>query len=68
MNEHEEIPSEKVFEIIWKQHNPDDWMAQVIDMATGEHHRVYSLDELVTLISPPFHRELTGSVEPGSGR
>ena len=68
MNEREGNQFEKVFEIVWQQHNPDDWMAQVIDVATGERHRVYSLDELASLILPPFHRELTGSVEPGSGR
>ena len=68
MNEHTENRSEGVFEIVWQQHNPDDWMADVIDVVTGERHRVYSLDELASFILPPYRHELTGSVEPGSGR
>jgi hypothetical protein len=68
MNEHEDKRSEIVFEIIWQQHNPDDWMADVVDVVTGERHRVYSLDELASLILPPYRHELTGSIEPGSNR
>jgi peptide methionine sulfoxide reductase MsrA len=68
MNEHEENRSERVFEVFWRQHNPDDWMADVVDVVTGERRRVYSLDELAAIIAPPFPHKLTGSLDPGSGR
>ena len=67
MTEHGEQP-EAVFEILWYQHNPDDWIAEVADQRTGERRRVYSLKELVSFIQPPPRLDLTESLEPGPGR
>jgi hypothetical protein len=48
---------EAVFEVIWHQHNPDDWMAEVLDLQTGVRRRVSSLQDLALLLNPDPQEE-----------
>jgi hypothetical protein len=41
---------EGTFEIVWLQHNPDDWMADIRDLRSGQQHRVYSVEELTQFV------------------
>jgi hypothetical protein len=50
MAEQEEQWPEGVFEIIWHQHNPDDWMAEVRDTRSNQICQVFSLEELERFI------------------
>jgi hypothetical protein len=68
MDEHAEARAEGFFEIVWYQHNPDDWMAVVVNQTTGERHIVYSLGELAALLLPPQGHALAQPVEPGPSR
>lgn len=43
---------EALFEIVWFQHNPDDWVAEVVDCQTGEHRRIVTSDELAQFLQP----------------
>ena len=68
MDEQGEKPPEALFQVVWYQHNPDDWMAVVVNQSTGEQHIVYSLGELATILRPPQGHPLAQPVEPGPGR
>jgi hypothetical protein len=62
-----ELP-EAVFEIVWHQRNPDDWVAEVVDRLTGERRLVFSTDELARFIQPDPRLGLSQPLEPKSGR
>jgi hypothetical protein len=49
---------EATFDIIWHQHNPDDWMADVRDLRTGQKRRVYTLEELTQFVQSHVQVEL----------
>jgi hypothetical protein len=50
MDEHEEPCAERVFDIVWHQHHPDDWVAEVKDTQTDQRQQVSSLEELERFI------------------
>ena len=50
MDEHGEPRAERIFEIVWHQHNPDDWVAEVKDTQTDQRRQVSSLKELERFI------------------
>jgi hypothetical protein len=50
MPDQRELWPDGVFELIWHQHNPDDWMADVRDTRTNQHCQVYTLAELEQFI------------------
>lgn len=66
-NRAEESP-ETLFEIVWFQHNSDDWVAEVVDLQTGERCRVVSTDELAQFIQPRARSGRSQPLEPWSGR
>jgi hypothetical protein len=68
MNKRAENGPEAVFEIVWHQHNPDDWAAEILDCLTGERRRVYTLDELARFVQPHPHADRSPPLEPKSGR
>ena len=55
---------EGVFEIVWHQHNLDDWMADVRDVRTNQVCRLYSLAELERFIQAHLRNEQPQSVNP----
>jgi hypothetical protein len=63
----EEWP-EAVFEIVWHQHNPDDWAAEIRDCLTGERRRISSLDELARFVQPRPRLDQSPPLEPKPGR
>lgn len=46
MDEHGEQCREQVFEIFWRQHDPEDWVAVVKDIFTDQRRQVCSWEEL----------------------
>jgi hypothetical protein len=50
MDEHGEPCAERVFDIVWHQHHPGDWVAEVTDRQTDQHRQVSSLEELERFI------------------
>jgi hypothetical protein len=54
---------EGTFDVVWYQHNPDDWMAEVIDIRSGHQRRVYSLEELTQFIEAHLRVEPTQRAE-----
>jgi hypothetical protein len=50
MEEHGEPRAERIFEIVWHQHNSDDWVAEVKDTQTDQRRQVSSLEELEQFI------------------
>lgn len=46
MEEQREKWPEQVFEIVWHQHDRDQWIAEVKDTLTDQHRQVCSLEEL----------------------
>jgi hypothetical protein len=54
---------EGTFDILWFQHNPDDWMAEITDRESGQKRRVHSLDELVRFVQSRL-LDAVSSAEP----
>ena len=50
MEEHGEPCAERIFEIVWHQHNSDDWVAEVKDTQTDQRRQVSLLKELERFI------------------
>ena len=50
MDEHGEQCWEKVFEIVWHQHDPEDWMAVITDTHSDQRRQVCSWEELQQFI------------------
>lgn len=63
MEEQSERWPEGVFEIIWHQHDRDDWMAEVRDTRSGQRTHVYSLEELTRFIHAQLRVEAVGIAE-----
>ena len=64
MAEQGDVWPEGVFEVIWHQHNPDDWMAEVRDTRTNQRCQVYSLAELERFIQAHLQISEPQRVEP----
>jgi hypothetical protein len=50
MESQSERSPEGTFEILWFQHNPDDWVAEITDRRSGRKRRVHTMDELVGFV------------------
>ncbi len=48
---------EATFDITWLQHNPDDWMADVRDLRSGQQRRVYTMEELTQFVQSHLQTE-----------
>jgi hypothetical protein len=68
MAERAEEWQEAIFELFWYQHNPDDWVAEVVDSLTGERRRIDSTHELAELLQPRARLKQSQPLEPKPGR
>ena len=59
-----ELWPEGIFEVIWHQHNLDDWMAEVRDTRTNQTCQIYSLKELEQFIQAHLQAAEPRPVEP----
>jgi hypothetical protein len=63
MDEHGEPRAERIFEIVWRQHSPDDWAAEVKDPQTDQRRQVSSLQELERFIQSQLRIAAPRTVE-----
>jgi hypothetical protein len=54
MDEQGEPCAERVFDIVWHQYHPDDWVAEVKDTQTDQRRQVSSLEELERFVLSRF--------------
>jgi hypothetical protein len=66
MAERGDLSLEGAFEVIWHQHNPEDWMAEIRDIRTSQSCRVSSLGELEQFIHSHLQIEEPCPAEPKS--
>jgi hypothetical protein len=55
---------EGTFEIVWHQHDPTDWTAEVTDTRSGQRTQVRSLEELAQFIQAHLQPDAPHVVEP----